>query len=153
VSSARRVVPAIREVKVFNRRAARLARHRHSDAGCLHLGRYGFANAGSTKNVLAGVINSTAVVVFLVSGEVPWLVASIACIGALLGSIVGARLVQRVNERWLRVAIVVIDVLLTICLFLRSASYLGRPMSVRHVRRTFRLNVCRNSGITLSCPQ
>jgi uncharacterized membrane protein YfcA len=78
-------------------------------------------NAGSTKNVLAGVINSTAVIVFLVCGEVSWLVATIACIGALLGSILGARLMQRVNERWLRVAIIVIGVLLTIGLFLRSA--------------------------------
>lgn len=78
-------------------------------------------HAGATKNVLAGVINSTAVVVFLISGEVWWFAAAIACVGALLGSIIGARLMQRVNERLLRVAIIVIGVLLTIGLFLRSA--------------------------------
>ena len=78
-------------------------------------------NAGATKNVLAGVINSTAVVVFLVSGEVCWFAAAIACVGALLGSVIGARLMQRVNERRLRVVIIVTGVLLTIGLFLRSA--------------------------------
>src|SRR3954452_14760105 len=54
-------------------------------------------NAGATKNVLAGVMNATAVVVFLFSREVRWLAAAIACVGSLLGSVVGARLVQRVN--------------------------------------------------------
>jgi uncharacterized membrane protein YfcA len=78
-------------------------------------------NAGATKNVLAGVINSTAVLVFLVSGEVWWIAAVITCIGALAGSLIGARLMQRVNERLLRVAIIVIGVLLTIGLFLRSS--------------------------------
>jgi len=78
-------------------------------------------NAGATKNVLAGVINSTAVLVFLVSGEVWWIAAAITCVGALVGSVIGARLMQRVNERLLRVAIIVIGVLLTIGLFLRSA--------------------------------
>jgi uncharacterized protein len=78
-------------------------------------------NAGATKNVLAGVMNATAVVVFVVSGEVWWFAAAIACVGALLGSVIGARLMQRVDERLLRVAVIVIGVVLTIGLFLRSA--------------------------------
>jgi uncharacterized membrane protein YfcA len=78
-------------------------------------------NAGATKNVPAGVMNAIAVVVFLVSGEVWWFAAAIACAGALLGSVIGARLMQRVNERLLRVAVIVIGMLLTIGLFLRSA--------------------------------
>src|SRR4051812_16868465 len=69
-------------------------------------------NAGATKNVLAGVMNATAVVVFLLSGEVWWFAAAIACAGALLGSVLGARLMQRVNERLLRVAVIVLGVLL-----------------------------------------
>lgn len=78
-------------------------------------------HAGATKNVLAGVMNATAVVVFLVSAQVRWVAAAIACVGALLGSVIGAHLVQRVNERLLRVCIIVIGVLLTIGLALRSA--------------------------------
>jgi len=78
-------------------------------------------NAAATKNVLAAVINSTAVVVFLISGEVWWLAAAIACLGALVGSVLGAHLIERINERLLRVAIVAIGALLTIGLFLRTA--------------------------------
>jgi uncharacterized membrane protein YfcA len=78
-------------------------------------------NAAANKNVLAGVINSTAVVVFLASGEVWWFAAAIACIGALVGSVIGARLIERINERRLRVAIVVIGGLLSVGLFLRAA--------------------------------
>jgi uncharacterized membrane protein YfcA len=78
-------------------------------------------NAAANKNVLAGVINSTAVLVFLISGEVWWFAAAIACIGALVGSVIGARLIEQINERLLRVAIVVIGGLLAVGLFLRSA--------------------------------
>jgi uncharacterized membrane protein YfcA len=78
-------------------------------------------NAAATKNVLAAVINSTAVVVFLASGEVCWFAAAIVCVGALGGSVIGACLIERINERLLRVPIVVIGALLTIGLFLRSA--------------------------------
>jgi uncharacterized membrane protein YfcA len=78
-------------------------------------------NASATKNVLAAVMNATAVVVFLASGQIWWVAAAVACVGALIGSVIGARLIDRINERLLRVAIVVIGVLLTIGLFLRSA--------------------------------
>lgn len=76
--------------------------------------------AAATKNVLAGVMNFTAVLIFLFSGEVYWLQAAIACIGALIGSVVGARLVHSVPERALRVGIVVLGLLLTAGLFLRA---------------------------------
>jgi uncharacterized protein len=79
-------------------------------------------NASATKNMLAAVINSTAVVVFLASGEVWWFAATVACIGALIGSVIGARLIERINERLLRVAIVTIGALLSIGLYLRSAN-------------------------------
>jgi uncharacterized membrane protein YfcA len=78
-------------------------------------------SAAATKNVLAAVINSTAVMVFLVSGEVRWFAAAIACFGALVGSVIGARLIELINEGLLRVAIVVIGMLLTVGLFLRAA--------------------------------
>lgn len=77
-------------------------------------------NAAASKNVLAAVINSTAVVVFLFSGEVRCFAAMITCIGALIGSVIGAQMIERINERALRVAIVVVGVLLSIGLFLRS---------------------------------
>ena len=76
--------------------------------------------AGATKNVLAGVMNASAVLVFLLSGEVRWLAAAVAGIGAVLGSVIGARMMLRVNERTLRVIVIVIGVILTLGMFTRS---------------------------------
>jgi len=77
-------------------------------------------SAGATKNVLAGVMNFTAVLIFLFSGQVRWLSAGVAGVAAVLGSVLGARLLRRVNERALRVAVVVIGVALTIGLFVQA---------------------------------
>ena len=76
--------------------------------------------ASATKNILAGVVNFTAVLIFLFSGQVHWLAAAVACAGALSGSYVGARLLDRVNEKALRIAVVVIGLVLTAGLFTRS---------------------------------
>ena len=76
--------------------------------------------ASATKNVLAGVMNATAVLVFLFSGEVRWLGAAVACVGALAGSVIGARLLAHIPERALRVIIVIIGMALTAGLFWRA---------------------------------
>ena len=57
--------------------------------------------------------------VFLFSGEVRWLAAAVAGIGALLGSVIGARIMLRVNARTLRVAVIVIGLILTLGMFAR----------------------------------
>ncbi len=87
----------------------------------LTLSRVPVRAASATKNVLAGVMNLTAVAVFLFSGQVRWLAAAIACIGAVVGSFIGARLLSRVDERVLRFVVVIIGILLTIGLFLRAS--------------------------------
>jgi uncharacterized protein len=76
-------------------------------------------NAGATKNVLAGVMNASAVAIFAFSPLVRWPHALVLCIGALAGGLCGAWLLRRVNERVLRVAVVVIGIALTIGLFIR----------------------------------
>ncbi len=86
----------------------------------LALSRVPVRAASATKNVLAGVMNFTAVVIFLFSGEVRWIAAAVACVGALAGSFAGARLLRHVNETVLRIVVVVIGLLLTIGLFVRS---------------------------------
>ena len=73
--------------------------------------------AAATKNLLAGVMNFTAVLIFLVSGEVRWLAMVVAMSGALMGSWLGAQMLRRVNERALRFVVVVIGIALTIALF------------------------------------
>lgn len=81
-------------------------------------------NAGATKNVLAAVMNMSAVCVFLfsflVAPKVYWLQMAIACAGALIGGLAGAHMLNKVNEKLLRVIIVCIGVALTVGLFLRA---------------------------------
>lgn len=76
--------------------------------------------AGATKNVLAGVMNASAVLVFCFSADVHWREAASVAAGALAGGQVGAWLMVKVNERALRLAVVGIGVALTIGLFLKA---------------------------------
>lgn len=73
--------------------------------------------AASTKNLLAGAMNLTAVLIFLASGQVHWLAMGVAMAGALAGSWLGAHMLARVNERALRFVVVGIGVVLTVALF------------------------------------
>jgi uncharacterized membrane protein YfcA len=77
-------------------------------------------NAGATKNVLAGVMNASAVAIFVFSPEVRWRAALVASCGAIIGGVVGGLMLQKVNERALRALVVLIGVALTIGLFLRA---------------------------------
>lgn len=74
-------------------------------------------NAGATKNVLAGVMNASAVVLFVTSPEVHWLEAVILGSGAIAGGLMGSWALHKINEKVLRIAIVVIGVCLTVGLF------------------------------------
>jgi uncharacterized protein len=77
--------------------------------------------AGATKNVLAAVMNASAVLIFLFSPEVEWVTAGVYAVGAIMGGILGGHLVRRVNERVLRFLVVLIGLSLTIGLFIRGA--------------------------------
>jgi hypothetical protein len=82
--------------------------------------------AGATKNVLAGVMNAAAVAIFLFTAiysglGIPWPRVGVVCIGAILGGYVGARLLQRVDERLIRGFVVVLGLCLTVALFLRRS--------------------------------
>jgi uncharacterized membrane protein YfcA len=76
--------------------------------------------AASTKNVLAAVMNASAVLVFIFSPQVHWLQAGVACAGAVGGGYVGGLMVNRVNEKALRFVVVLIGIALTIGLFVRA---------------------------------
>jgi hypothetical protein len=74
-------------------------------------------NAGAAKNILAGVINAAAVVIFIFSRDVHWLQAIITAVGASFGGWAGALMLRRVNEKLLKLGVVAIGVALTIGLF------------------------------------
>lgn len=75
--------------------------------------------AGATKNVLAGVMNASAVILFVTSPLVHWQEAMVLGAGAIIGGLCGAWALHRVNERILRIVIVCIGIALTIGLFLK----------------------------------
>jgi uncharacterized membrane protein YfcA len=78
-------------------------------------------NASANKNVLAGVMNASAVAIFAFSPQVQWLPCAIACVGAAIGGWIGGNMVSKVNEKFLRIAAVCIGVALTIGLFIRAS--------------------------------
>lgn len=77
--------------------------------------------ASATKNVLAGVMNASAVAIFLFSPDLHWTQALVTSLGATIGGVLGGRLLHRIDDRLLRFVIIIIGVLLTIGLFQRAA--------------------------------
>jgi hypothetical protein len=76
--------------------------------------------AGATKNVLAGVMNGAAVIIFAFSRDVRWLSAVVLGAGAIVGGLAGAWMLRFVNEKALKVGVVILGLALTVGLFLRS---------------------------------
>ena len=77
-------------------------------------------NAAATKNLLAGIINASAVALFALSPEAHWREALVLSAGAMLGGLAGAWALHRINDKLLRVLVVCIGISLTIGLFLRG---------------------------------
>jgi uncharacterized membrane protein YfcA len=82
--------------------------------------RVAMRTAAATKNVLTGTINACAVAIFAFSPEVRWRAAAVSGAGAILGGLLGSQLLKNVNERALRVVVVLIGIALTVGLFLHS---------------------------------
>lgn len=62
------------------------------------------------KNVLAGLVNLTASVVFVIAAELDWGVAGLIAAGSIVGAMIGARYGRRLSPTALRALIVVIGV-------------------------------------------
>ncbi len=77
-------------------------------------------NAGATKNALAGCMNASAVLVFLLAPDIAWVQAGIVAVAAMIGGLAGAWLLRRVNEKLLRGCVVAVGAALTVGLFLRG---------------------------------
>jgi uncharacterized membrane protein YfcA len=77
--------------------------------------------AGSTKNLLASAMNASAVAVFVFTARPDWLKVAVVCVGAIAGGALGGVMLKRVNERTLKLVVVLIGITLTIGLFVRAA--------------------------------
>ena len=76
--------------------------------------------AGATKNVLAGVMNASAVAIFVFSRDVHWAQFLVTAVASSIGGYAGARMLSVVNEKALRLVVVGIGVVLTIGLFWKA---------------------------------
>jgi uncharacterized membrane protein YfcA len=76
--------------------------------------------AGGTKNVLAALMNASAVAIFIFSPQVHWLQAGVVCAGSVGGGYAGGLMVNRVNEKALRIVVALIGIALTVGLFVRA---------------------------------
>jgi uncharacterized membrane protein YfcA len=76
--------------------------------------------AGATKNILAAVMNASAVAIFVFSRDVHWVAALALGAGAIAGGLLGAWALRWMNEHALRLGVVVLGTALTIGLFLRA---------------------------------
>ena len=76
--------------------------------------------AMATKNVLATAMNASAFLIFLSSRDVDWRAAIMLGVANIIGGYAGVLLLPRVNERFLRIAIVLLGIALTVGLFVRG---------------------------------
>ena len=94
--------------------------------GILMLASLGFLGLGNlhainaAKNILAAVINCIAALWFIAAGLIDWPRAAVLTTGAVCGYFLGAHYSQRVPQRWVRRAVVVIGVSITVLQFWRQ---------------------------------
>jgi len=77
-------------------------------------------SASATKNALAVAMNASAVLIFVFSRDVHWLHAAVLGAGGIVGGLAGVWLLPRANEKWLRIGVIAIGIMLTIGLFVRG---------------------------------
>jgi len=64
--------------------------------------------SNALKNVLAGVVNGVAGVLFVLMADVDWVIAGLIAVGAVIGAQLGARVGRRLSAVVLRGAIIVV---------------------------------------------
>ncbi len=72
------------------------------------------------KALLAGLINAIAVVLFVVAGKIAWPQTIVMLIAAVIGGYYGARVARNINPLFIRRAIIVISVIVTIVFFAKT---------------------------------
>lgn len=76
--------------------------------------------ANGAKNVLAGVANASAAVVFIVGGQVWWAAAGVLAVSSLAGGLLGGRITRRMPASALRVLIIAVGLIAAISSFARG---------------------------------
>lgn len=72
------------------------------------------------KTVLASCINGVAVITFIVAGAVYWPAAIVMVLGAIVGGYGGAYFARKVDQRWMRIFVIVVGFAMTLYFFVKS---------------------------------
>jgi uncharacterized protein len=83
------------------------------------MGHGDFHRANATKNVVALVAQSVAVIIFIIGGLVRWPQAIVIMLAAIAGGYLGVLLARRVPETIVRAAVVAVGAVLALVFFLR----------------------------------
>ncbi len=76
--------------------------------------------ANGAKNVLAGVANGSAAVIFIIGGQVLWSAAAVLAVSSLLGGWLGGRLTRRMPPAALRALVIVVGLVAATAAFVRG---------------------------------
>jgi uncharacterized membrane protein YfcA len=72
------------------------------------------------KNLLALVVNGIAALYFIASGKIVWVDVALMAVASVIGGYFSARLARRLGQRFVRAFVVVIGLVMTVSLFLKS---------------------------------
>jgi uncharacterized membrane protein YfcA len=76
----------------------------------------GMQRANAAKNLLAGVVNGVAAIVFILVADVDWAVAGLIAVGSIAGGFLGAYLGRRIPASVLRGLVVLIGMIAVVTL-------------------------------------
>jgi uncharacterized membrane protein YfcA len=66
------------------------------------------------KNVLVGIVNGVAAIIYIIFAHVSWIVVLLIAVGSTLGGLIGARVGRRLPAIALRIFIVAIGVIASV---------------------------------------
>jgi uncharacterized membrane protein YfcA len=72
------------------------------------------------KSLLSTCISSVSVTIFALAGIIDWQVSILMIIGAIIGGYGGAYYARKIDQKWIRLFIIVIGITLTIYFFIHS---------------------------------
>ena len=75
----------------------------------------------AVKNVLASCLNGVAVIIFIIKGAVLWPQALVMVVGAIIGGYGGAWLARKIDQKWIRLFVIVVGFSLTLYFFVHGA--------------------------------
>ena len=75
----------------------------------------------AVKAVLASCINGVAVIIFIAKGAVVWPQALLMLVGAIIGGYGGAYYARKIEQKWIRIFVIVVGLALTLYFFIHGA--------------------------------